>query len=93
LGDSDRVKEQQRLAAEALRARERLTDLFQKSSERPWDDELRCEIAELCLKLNRPQEARTALRAALACNPDNEQARRRLAEIGASDQAPSSPKR
>jgi predicted Zn-dependent protease len=80
LKDGDRVKEHQRLAEEVQRARLELTQLFEKTNTRPWDDELRCEIAELCLKLNRTQEARMALQAALACNPANEQARRRLAE-------------
>lgn len=83
LKDVHRVKEHQRLAEETQRARQALTELFEKASERPWDDELRCEIADLCLKLNRRQEARTALRAALACNPANERARQRLAETAA----------
>src|SRR5262249_26436625 len=88
LGDTERAAKEQRLAAEAIDAREQLTVLFEKVSERPWDDELRCRIAELCLKLKRPQEARTALRAALACNPDNEQARRLLPAPAAAPPSP-----
>ncbi len=82
LKDLDRAKEHQRQVQETQHVRTELTQLFQKASERPWDDEVRCDIADQCLKLNRRQEARTALRAALACNPANERARRRLAELG-----------
>ena len=50
---------------------------------RPWDDRVRYDIAALCLKINRVVEARMWLTAALACNPDNTQAREALRQLPA----------
>ncbi|HEV2947563.1 MAG TPA: tetratricopeptide repeat protein [Gemmataceae bacterium] len=47
----------------------------------PWNDRVRQELGELCLRINRPDEARTWLQAALACNPNNTKARRLLAQL------------
>jgi tetratricopeptide (TPR) repeat protein len=58
-----------------------LTLLYLTARDRPWDDQVRCEIARLCLKLNRVGEARTMLRAAIACNPGNQEAHQLLEKL------------
>jgi hypothetical protein len=54
--------------------------------DRPWDDRVRCEIARLCLKLNRVGEARTMVRAAMASNPGNQEVRQLLEKLGSFDE-------
>lgn len=83
LKETAKAQEQERLTEEYEKVRHELTQLFERASRRPWDDEVRCQIAELCLQVGRRAEARASLRAALACNPANERARQRLIEIGA----------
>jgi tetratricopeptide (TPR) repeat protein len=58
-----------------------LSDLIQKARNSPWDGEVRAEIGAIYLKMNRPEEARTWLQAALACNPNHSKARRLLARL------------
>jgi tetratricopeptide (TPR) repeat protein len=62
-----------------------LTLLYLTARDRPWDDWARYEAARLCLQLNRVGEARTMLRAALACNPANREARRLLSTLPPDD--------
>jgi tetratricopeptide (TPR) repeat protein len=85
LGDAAAADEQRRRAEDARRLRDRLTSLYVSARERPWDDSVRQEIAGLCLRMNRRREARTMLRAALACNAGNEPARRLLDRLDAED--------
>jgi tetratricopeptide (TPR) repeat protein len=58
-----------------------LTQLYLTARDHPWDDRVRLEIARLCVKLDRMGEARTMLRAALACNPNNPEARQLLQKL------------
>jgi tetratricopeptide (TPR) repeat protein len=62
-----------------------ITLLYLTARDRPWDDRVRFELAQLCLKLNRVGEARTMLRAALACNPGNQEARQLLEKAASMD--------
>jgi tetratricopeptide (TPR) repeat protein len=78
LHDQAAVGEHRRLLEESRGYRQRLTQLYLTAAARPWDDGVRVEIAAICLKMNRQREARVMLRAALACNPGNREARRRL---------------
>jgi tetratricopeptide (TPR) repeat protein len=61
----------------------RLSELEQEANSHPWDDRVREEIAVLALRINRLEQARTWVIAALACNPNNFQARRLLAQLPA----------
>jgi tetratricopeptide (TPR) repeat protein len=88
VGDRTRAAQQQRLLEETKGYMDRLTKLHQEAKARPWDDRIRHQIAVLCLKVNRVAEARTWLRAALASNPDNQQARQTLAELGERGNSP-----
>jgi len=58
-----------------------LSDLTQKATNSPWDGDVRAEIGAIYVKVNRPEEARTWLQAALACNPNHSKARRLLARL------------
>ncbi len=81
LGDAARAAEHQRLLEQTRRLKQHLDELHRRAARAPWDDRVRAEIADVCLKLNRAAEARTWLRAALACNPDNGQAREALERV------------
>jgi tetratricopeptide (TPR) repeat protein len=78
LNDPAAVAEQRRRLEEARDFWKRLTQLYRTAEDRPWDGQVRYEIALLCLKANRKAQAQTMLRAALACDPDHPEARRLL---------------
>jgi tetratricopeptide (TPR) repeat protein len=59
----------------------RLSTLKAQANNRPWDDSVRLEIAQLSMKLNQPEQVRTWAQAALSCNPGNSRARRLLAQV------------
>jgi predicted Zn-dependent protease len=73
--------EQKRHLEAVQKERMQLSSLIQESGQQPWNDRLRVEIARLCAKMNNPEQARTWLRAALTCNPDNEEARQLLSQV------------
>jgi tetratricopeptide (TPR) repeat protein len=78
LNDSAAVAEQRRLLEEARDYRKRMTQLYLTARDRPWDAQVRYQIAVQCLKINRKAEAQTMLRAALACDPNHQEARHLL---------------
>jgi predicted Zn-dependent protease len=75
--DSEATKQKEFLEA-TQKTRMKLSRLIQEASHEPRNDRIRVEIASLCLEVKNPDLARTWLRAALACNPDNSQARELL---------------
>lgn len=77
-GGLDAMQQKQQLD-EARQLMGRLSELQQSAVRQPWNDGIRCEIAELCFQIRRPAAAQTWLRAALAINPDNPRAKRLLA--------------
>jgi predicted Zn-dependent protease len=81
LDDPAEVAEQRRLLEEARDYRKHLTMLYRTAEDHPWDAQVRCEIAVLCLKANRRDQAETMLRAALACDPHHPEARRLLEQL------------
>jgi tetratricopeptide (TPR) repeat protein len=80
LNDPATVAEQRRQLADVRDYRKRLTQLYLTARDRPWDAQVRYEIAVQCLKANRKAEAVTMLRAALTCDPGHSEARRLLEE-------------
>jgi tetratricopeptide (TPR) repeat protein len=58
-----------------------LSDLRTKAVSSPWDANVRYEMGEIFLKNGHPEDARTWLQAALACNPGHAKARRLLNKI------------
>jgi hypothetical protein len=80
LNDSATVAVQRRQLADVRDYRKRLTQLYLTARDRPWDAQVRYEIAVQCLKANRKAEAVTMLRAALTCDPGHAEARRLLEE-------------
>jgi tetratricopeptide (TPR) repeat protein len=85
LQDGEAVKEHRRKYEEVRGLSRQLTLLYLTARDRPWDDWVRYETARLCVQLNRPGEARTMLRAALAANPGNRGARRLLEKLPPED--------
>jgi tetratricopeptide (TPR) repeat protein len=76
--------ERERKALEETRIHKKsLTLLHRQAVQQPWSDEVRVHIAELCLKIERPAEARMWADAALACNPENRQAQELLRQLPA----------
>ena len=92
VGDTAGAEKQRPLLEETKAARDRLTQLHARVLARAWDDQLRLEIAELCLKLNRTAEAQTWLRAAVVCNPGNARARQLLEQTVAAAGSPPAPR-
>jgi tetratricopeptide (TPR) repeat protein len=80
-GDAARVKEQTRFLEETKRLKDRLTRLHEEALKKPWDDQVRVQIAQACMELKRPAEARMWLEAALASNPNCLEARQRLQKL------------
>jgi tetratricopeptide (TPR) repeat protein len=91
LQDDEAFQANRRKYEEVRGLSKQLTLLYLTVRDHPWDDWSRCEAARLCLRLNRVGEARTMLRAALACNPANREARRLLATLPSDDRGPSKP--
>jgi tetratricopeptide (TPR) repeat protein len=59
--------EQERWAEDIRRDLDALTQLNREAMARPWDAAVRRRLAELCRKLDRPEEAQMWLKAAAAC--------------------------
>jgi len=81
LGDEAAAAGHRKAMEEVREQRKRLSLLYVTARDRPWDPLVRVEIAELCLAINRRQEAEQMARAALACDPANAEARRLLDRI------------
>jgi tetratricopeptide (TPR) repeat protein len=88
LGDFTAAEHHQRRLEESKGYKDQLTALHGEADRNPWDDQVRYRLAELCLTVNRPVEARQWLQAALACNPGNQQARAALDQLAATGNAP-----
>jgi tetratricopeptide (TPR) repeat protein len=86
VGDRERAERERQRVEELKGYKDRLTKLHEQAQRRPWDDQVRYQIAaDLCQGINRPAEARMWLEAALACNPNNMKARQLLDKIPAPD--------
>ncbi len=81
LKDTDAVNLHRQKYEEGRGYGRQLTLLHLALRDRPWDDRVRLEVARLSLRFNRTEEARTMLRAALASNPGNQEARRLLEQL------------
>ncbi len=75
------AEEQERARDRLMERKEALTKLNMQALEKPFDDQVRLDIARVWLQLARPREARLWLQAAVACNPRNPDARRLLEEL------------
>jgi len=83
LGKPD-LAEQERVRGEASHKIEgQIGELYEQTRARPWDGDVRYRMALLCLEIQRRDQARTWLRAALACDPENAAARLTLAQLEA----------
>jgi tetratricopeptide (TPR) repeat protein len=69
-------------AEEIKRKRERFSKLHQEATAKPRDAQVRVELGQLATELNLPELAATWYKAALDLDPQNQQARQKLAEIG-----------
>jgi tetratricopeptide (TPR) repeat protein len=81
LGEDARAAEQHRLSEEWRAVEEDLGKLTHQAIRQPWDDRIRVMLALLCLKINRTREAAMWAQAAVAANPDNQQARQLLTRL------------
>lgn len=81
LRETQRAEEHRHFLEKTKQIKDELSRLHREASDRPWDDRPRYRIAELCLQLDRTDEARMWLRAALATNPANSEARQTLARL------------
>jgi tetratricopeptide (TPR) repeat protein len=81
LKDTEAVNLHRQMYEEGRGYGRQLTLLHLALRDRPWDDRVRLEVARLSLRFNRTEEARTMLRAALASNPANQEARRLLDQL------------
>ena len=90
LEQKDKAAEIKKQAEEVQKIGLRLVELQQDANRHPWDDRVRVEIAGLYLRINRLEQARNWLQAALACNPNNVQAHRLLAQLPAKQNASTS---
>lgn len=88
LKQPDLAAEQRKCLDETLRLKATVVKLTRESQQRLFDADLRCRLALLCQQLNLRPEARSWARAALACDPENAQARRLVAELEPSTVAP-----
>jgi tetratricopeptide (TPR) repeat protein len=75
LKKDSQAEQEARQLKQAQDLRIRLSNLIQESGRQPWNDRARLEVAGLFLKMNRTDDARTWLRAAVTCNPSNQKAR------------------
>ncbi len=83
LGDSVKTDEERKRLEESRETKNQLTRLHGEATLRPWDERVRLQIAELCLKIERPNEARLWLRACLAINRANAEAQKQLERLNA----------
>jgi predicted Zn-dependent protease len=91
VGQRQRAEQERKLAEELKGYKDRLTQLHEQARRTPWDDHVRCQIAELCERVHRPAEARMWREAALACNPGNQEARAHLDQALVPDRVPVRP--
>jgi tetratricopeptide (TPR) repeat protein len=85
LGKKDLAAKEQAAANEITKIQTTMTSLKTNANSRPWDSNVRTDLGEACIKIGRPDEARTWLQAALACNPNNAKARRLLNQLPPKD--------
>jgi tetratricopeptide (TPR) repeat protein len=85
LGKNELAAKEKVAADELAKIQTTLANLKQKANNAPWDSNVRTDLGEACIKIGRPDEARTWLQAALACNPNNAKARRLLAQLPPKD--------
>jgi tetratricopeptide (TPR) repeat protein len=69
LGRIDEAAEQRRLCEQTKNDLAEMERLNEEAVNRPWDAAVRRRLAELCQKLDQPEQARIWLRAAEACGP------------------------
>jgi tetratricopeptide (TPR) repeat protein len=69
LGRADEAAEQRRLCQQTKNDLAEMERLNEEAINRPWDAAVRRRLAELCHKLDQPEQARMWLRAAEACGP------------------------
>jgi tetratricopeptide (TPR) repeat protein len=81
LGKKDLAAKEKVAADEITKIQMTMTSLKSGANSRPWDSNVRTDLGEACIKIGRPDEARTWLTAALACNPNNAKARRLLSQL------------
>jgi tetratricopeptide (TPR) repeat protein len=79
--NNERAEKERLLLEESTAYQKKLSELHEVIMAKPFDDRPRYELGALLLKLNRPAEARTWLRAALSCNPQNAKARQDLEKL------------
>ena len=81
LGKKELAAKEKVAADELTKIQTTMSNLKQKANSAPWDSNVRTDLGEACIKIGRPDEARTWLQAALACNPNNAKARRLLTQL------------
>jgi tetratricopeptide (TPR) repeat protein len=81
LGKKELADKQRAQVEEVTKIQTTWAALRSKANTLPWDADVRYELGALCVKINRPDDARTWLQAALACNPAHAKARRLLSKI------------
>lgn len=75
--DADAAKDSER--AQALnKGLAEMSTLNDQADQNPQDPEVRFRLGQVCLELGKPELAASWLRAALACDPNHEAARRQL---------------
>ena len=82
LGRADLAESDARTAEELKRAVEEMSALNAEAAEHPLDPEVRCQLGRLCERLGKLDLAASWYRAALACDPEHEEARASLATLG-----------
>ena len=78
LGDNRLALAQDEQGQRILDRKGEIVRLSRQVREQPWADDVRVRLGILTMNLHRWADARTWLRAALACNPNNRQARELL---------------
>jgi tetratricopeptide (TPR) repeat protein len=81
LGKKELADKQKVRVDEVTKMHTTLSNLRSRANSAPWDADVRYELGAMCITINRPEEARTWLQAALACNPGHAKARRLLSKV------------
>jgi hypothetical protein len=83
MGRADEADRDAARSAELKQAAVRLSDLTGEATRRPDDPDVRIRLGRVCEVLGRPALAATWYRAALACDPRNDEARSALTAVTA----------
>lgn len=83
LGKKEQAQKQKKEVDEVTKIITTLANLKTKADSAPWDDRPCVDIAATCIQMNRLEDARTWLQAALSRNPSNVRARRLLNQLPA----------